>query len=181
MSLRFGHYVLGVSALAVALTAVSVFRALGSQADQTSVPISASGEVLRFSGGSVSLPPPNGPGATPAGRVTARLSPVPPQGRPKLAHALGYFSLSSDATIDITGSFILTLKSHNDSPCAGVQTGLEFLGASGWDDWQAHLVGAELGCDTAGDFVATLYPQRLRISPGSPIVLAVVKRRSLPR
>jgi hypothetical protein len=180
MGLRFGYYTIGIGAMVLALTVASAFRALGSQTDQTSAPISASGELLRLRSGSLSLPPANGPGATATGTVTARLTTVPPPGRPGLAHALAYFSFTSDAPMDITGGFILTLKLANSSRCTGVRTGLAFLGGSGWNNWETHFAAAELGCDSAGDFVATLYPRgTLRIAPGSPIVLAVFRGRPL--
>jgi hypothetical protein len=159
------------------LTAASMLPASGHQVEEVSSPITPAGELLRLHGGSLSLPPSNGPGMTPNGSVTAKLSFSPPPGRPSFAHALAYFAISSDAAIDITGSFILSLKSPNGSPCNRLQTDVAFLGASGWDRWERHFSNAELGCDAAGDYVATLTPLGgLRFAPGSPIVVAVFSR-----
>jgi hypothetical protein len=180
MSLRFGIYALAIGVMTVTLGAASVFRAVGSQGDEASAAISATGELLQFSRGSLSLPPSNGPGATPTGTITAKLTALPPAGRPKLPRALEYLAFSSDATIDITGSLIVTLKPV-DGPCTGVRTGVAFLGGSGWDSWQRHFAQAEFGCDSAGNFIATLAPMgRLRLAPGSPIVLAIAPGHALP-
>jgi hypothetical protein len=175
MRLRFRCNALALGAMVVALVAAGVSRVQGNQ-QQAFASIGPSGELLRLEGGSLSLPPPNGPGAIPSGTVTAKLSVAPPAGRPKLAHVLAYLSFGSDATIDMTGGIIVTIKPGNARPCTGVQTSVAFLGGSGWESWEKHFGVAELGCDLSGNYVATLYPRgALRLAPGSPIVLAILR------
>ncbi|MGA7354893.1 MAG: hypothetical protein WBW76_05610 [Candidatus Cybelea sp.] len=174
--LRFRRNALAVTAIAAALAASSIFRASGNQPEEASAAITPSGELLRLGSGSLSLPPSNGPGATPSGIVTAKLSPTPPAGRTSVSHALAYFAIGSDATIDITGALVVSLKPPSGSRCTGNQTDIASLGASGWISWQKDFLSGEFGCDAAGNITATLTPQgRLRIAPGAAVVLAVFK------
>jgi hypothetical protein len=176
ISSRFRGNALAVTAIALALAAASAFRASGSQPEEASTAITPSGELLRLGSGSLSLPPSNGPGATPSGIVTAKLSSTPPAGRAGVAHALAYVTIGSDPTIDITGAFIVALTPPNGSRCTGIQTGIASLGASGWINWQKHFLSGEFQCDAAGNLIVTLTPQgRLRIAPGASVVLAVFK------
>jgi hypothetical protein len=175
-SVRFRRNALAIAAVAIVLGGANAFRAAGSQPEEASAAITPSGELLRFANASLSLPPSNGPGATPSGIVTAKLSSAPPAGRSNVSHPLAYLTIDSDATIDITGAFVVSVKPPSGSRCAGIQTEVSYLGASGWISWQKHFSSGEFRCDAAGNVVATLTPQdRLRIAPGASVVLAVFK------
>ncbi|HTU81023.1 MAG TPA: hypothetical protein VMF61_02780 [Candidatus Acidoferrales bacterium] len=108
-----------------------------AQSGAATVPISPSGEFFDLSNAqpgvaaSLSLPPPNGPGATPNGTVRASVSTLPPSGVPALHNAIGYFSVTSSATTDVTGTMLATIRQSNLG-CLAQPASVAFLSGSKW-------------------------------------------------
>lgn len=99
---------------------------------------STSGEALSFASlangenATLSLPPPNGPGATPTGTITATLSAAAPRGVPSVPNALAYISITSTATINMTGIILATFTPPTGMSCLGRNLTLAYFAGLGW-------------------------------------------------